>query len=76
MSMTSFKSKDLGFLGKIFLKVLSTLKLAHVATLKDDMIEMNNLTLINFVIYVLGPMHERTVVVVLMTIQVHVWFYC
>lgn len=73
MSKTMFKSKDLRAIGRLIVHVVSTLKLAHVTKLTIDdqeYIEMNNLTLINFVIYVLGPLHERNVVLVLMGIQV------
>lgn len=36
-----------------------------------DFIECNNMTLINLVLKVLGPIHERTLTVIMLVIQVH-----
>ena len=35
-----------------------------------EYIEINNLTLINFSIYVFGPLHEKSVTLLLLLIQV------
>lgn len=73
MSTTMIKVKDMNILSKIIVNLVSIFRLGHVTTSRveeTDYIIMNNLTLINFVIYVFGPMHEKRVVQVLMVIQV------
>lgn len=37
----------------------------------DEFIECNNMTLINLVLKILGPTHERTLTAVMLFIQVH-----
>ncbi|XP_066913004.1 UDP-N-acetylglucosamine--dolichyl-phosphate N-acetylglucosaminephosphotransferase-like isoform X1 [Clytia hemisphaerica] len=73
LSTTQFKTEDLNILGKIIVKIVSTFRIGFVQNKKIDKDEytvMSNLTLINFVIFVLGPMHEKRVTQVLMAIQV------
>ena len=73
LSTTQFKTADLNILGKIIVKIVSMLRIGYVQTKKidkDEYTEMSNLTLINFVIFVFGPMHEKRVTQVLMMIQV------
>ena len=74
MSFAVFKNKDIKPLGKLILKVL---KLVHVVEVRETKgedgqytTEMNNLTLINLLLRLLGPMHERSLVMVLLFIQV------
>ena len=67
------KIKDMNVLSKLIVNIISTFRLGHVTITRvedTDYVVMNNLTLINFVIYVFGPMHEKRVVQVLMVIQV------
>ena len=75
MSTTTFKTHDMNPLGSIIVKLVATFRIGYVSTKtceddKTEIIVMSNLTLINFVIYVLGPMHERTVTKVLVVVQV------
>ncbi|CAB1419985.1 unnamed protein product [Pleuronectes platessa] len=73
MSYSKFKRKDLSSLGLLILKVAELLKLLEVQRAEegdDDFIECNNMTLINLVLKLLGPIHERNLTVIMLTIQV------
>ena len=73
MSYAVFKMSDLRPLGKLMLSVFSLLRLVQVETgVGEDKksTRVNNFTLINFVIKVLGPLHERTLTVIMLLIQV------
>ena len=64
-------------LGRVIVKLVATFRLGYVSTRtceddKTEYIVMSNLTLINFVIFVFGPMHERTVTQVLVVVQVNI----
>lgn len=75
MSYTMFKTSDLRPLGKLILSVFSLLKLVQVETgVGEDKksTRVNNFTLLNFVIRLLGPLHERTLTTILLGIQVRV----
>ena len=73
MSYTTFKTSDLHPLGKLFLSVFSLLKLVHVEVgvgEDKESTRVNNLTLLNFVLKILGPLHERTLTLIILGIQV------
>ncbi|RMX39746.1 hypothetical protein pdam_00007144 [Pocillopora damicornis] len=73
MSYSVFKMSDLHPLGKLILSVFSLLRLVTVEEgVGEDKksTRVNNLTLINFVIKVLGPLHERTLTIIIMGIQI------
>ncbi|MBN3315906.1 GPT acetylglucosaminephosphotransferase, partial [Atractosteus spatula] len=73
MSYSKFKSKDLSRLGELILKGAGAVRLVEVHRAgdgEDEFIECNNMTLINLVIKVLGPLHERTLTVIMLLIQV------
>jgi len=70
MSRAVFRYEELPILGKLFYHILTKLGLVHVKTGKDGVTEMNNLTIINFVIKLIGPTHERNLTVVMLLIQV------
>lgn len=73
MSYTVFKTSDLHPLGKLILSVFSLLRLVQVETgMGEDKksTRVNNFTLINFVIKMLGPLHERTLTSIMLAIQV------
>uniref|UniRef100_A0A914RVK6 UDP-N-acetylglucosamine--dolichyl-phosphate N-acetylglucosaminephosphotransferase n=1 Tax=Parascaris equorum TaxID=6256 RepID=A0A914RVK6_PAREQ len=64
MSFAIFKSTELKPLGALILRLFETFGLLHRRTLKKDdesWIEINNLTMINLVLKIQGPMHERIV---------------
>lgn len=73
MSTVAFKDNQLKVLGRVCLFLFEKL---HLVTVKryskdnEDYVECNNLTLINFVLKVFGPLHEQTLTVVLLTIQI------
>lgn len=71
-STASFNTTELTSLGVVALTVLDTLRLARV-NWGDKVTEVNNLTLINFVLIWAGPLHEATLTSVLLTIQVSVF---
>jgi len=74
MSMAVFKEEELKVLGDICLRIFSLFGLTRVKRFSGDdevqMVECNNLTLINLILKMFGPMHERTLTLVLLTIQI------
>ena len=74
MSIAHFPKSQLKPLGSLALCILQTFGLVHVTIIKDegqeDVVECNNLTLINFILKLLGPMHEQTLTVFLLVLQV------
>ena len=73
MSMTEFKKSDLKFLGRCALNLFSILKLVTMEEIKkdgEDWIRCNNLTLINFVLHLCGPLHERTLTIAILGFQI------
>jgi len=70
MSRTVFKYEDLPILGKLSYFLLTRFGLVHTHKGKDGIIEMNNLTIINFVLKLIGPTHERTLTTAMLLIQV------
>ena len=73
MSTVRFKAKELGFLGNLSVSILESLGLLKVyRNLGDtgEYMECNNFTVINLVLKLFGPMHERTTVSVILLFQV------
>jgi len=74
MSLAHFPKSQLKPLGSLALSILQTLGLVHMSIIKEEgqeeVIECNNLTLINFILKLLGPMHEQTLTVFLLGLQV------
>ena len=73
MSYAQFHPSELGQFGSTILNLLSMLRLVAMETNvgdKKDMIRVNNFTLINFVLKVNGPTHERTLTLYMLGIQV------
>lgn len=68
-SVASVSTAELSSLGLVILRVLSVLRLAQVKW-GEKVIEVNNLTLINFVLIWAGPLREDTLVMLLLVIQV------
>lgn len=50
--------------------ILKTLKLINWQEMPDGRVITNNFTLINFVLVVFGPVHEKVVTQMLMAVQV------
>eukprot|EP00076_Gallus_gallus_P011300 XP_004947977.1 UDP-N-acetylglucosamine--dolichyl-phosphate N-acetylglucosaminephosphotransferase isoform X2 [Gallus gallus] len=73
MSYSKFKTKSLSTLGTYILKVVKILHIVDVRSGMDEdgeYSECNNMTLINFVIKLIGPIHERNLTLLLLLIQV------
>ncbi|KAM5132342.1 UDP-N-acetylglucosamine--dolichyl-phosphate N-acetylglucosaminephosphotransferase [Mantella aurantiaca] len=72
MSYSKFKSKDLSEVGALVVKVAETLRVIDVKRYKSDeeYMEINNMTLINFVLKLIGPTSEKSLTIVLLLIQV------
>ncbi|EDW75616.1 uncharacterized protein Dwil_GK23958 [Drosophila willistoni] len=71
ISTTEFKLEELNPLGRLMVTILRKLKLIswqEVST--DGLVRTNNFTLINFVMVLFGPTHERVVTQILMGFQV------
>ena len=73
ISTVTFKQSNLGFVGSTCVQILSTFKLLvvkkHICE-DGEYMEVNNLTLMNFIIKLYGPMHEKDLVYLLLLIQV------
>ena len=77
-SLACFEKEKLGKIGQLLLWILSVTRLASVkeVDIKMDgdktvkMVECNNLTLINFILRLTGPMPEQTLTIVLLVIQI------
>ncbi|NWZ27561.1 GPT acetylglucosaminephosphotransferase, partial [Asarcornis scutulata] len=73
MSYSKFKTKSLSALGAYTLKAVKSLHIVDVRSGTDEdgeYTECNNMTLINFVIKLIGPTHERNLTLLLLLIQV------
>ncbi|KAI6073211.1 UDP-N-acetylglucosamine--dolichyl-phosphate N-acetylglucosaminephosphotransferase [Aix galericulata] len=73
MSYSKFKTKSLSALGAYTLKAVKSLHIVDVRSGMDEdgeYTECNNMTLINFVIKLIGPTHERNLTLLLLLIQV------
>ncbi|XP_005096228.1 UDP-N-acetylglucosamine--dolichyl-phosphate N-acetylglucosaminephosphotransferase isoform X1 [Aplysia californica] len=73
MSLSVFKTGSLPPLGRLFLRLFSMLGLVSVQTgVGQDgaFTQVNNMTLNNLLLKMLGPLHERTLVILQLLIQV------
>lgn len=73
MSTVIFQTKDMKPLGKLIFPLFEFFRLVKVTRWEKDgqtYIECNNLTLINFILRTCGPLHERTLTIVILCIQV------
>jgi len=74
MSLATFPASSLHPLGGAALALFHALGLVHLAKVHEEggeeVVVVNNLTLINFVLKLSGPMHERTLTTVLLVVQV------
>ncbi|XP_052784266.1 UDP-N-acetylglucosamine--dolichyl-phosphate N-acetylglucosaminephosphotransferase-like isoform X2 [Mya arenaria] len=73
MSFTRFKTSELKPLGYLCLRVFNLFGVVHIRERVGEdgaYTECNNLTLICLVLKFLGPLHERTLVIVLLSLQV------
>ena len=73
MSKATFKKTDVNIIGKVVIQTAAALKLLDVKENKGEdgeYIEINNMTLINLLIKFTGPIHERSLTVIVMGVQV------
>lgn len=73
MSYSKFKTKSLSFLGTFILKVAESLRLVTVHRGESEdgaFTECNNMTLINLLLKIFGPTHERNLTLLLLLLQV------
>ncbi|XP_001355917.1 UDP-N-acetylglucosamine--dolichyl-phosphate N-acetylglucosaminephosphotransferase [Drosophila pseudoobscura] len=70
ISTTEFRLEELNSLGRLMVTVLRKLRLISWHKTADGVVRTNNLTLINFVLVIFGPVHERVVTQMLMALQV------
>lgn len=73
MSTTTFKYQNLNILGKFSVTVFRMLYLLDVREgvgEENQLMECNNMTLINLLLKFCGPLHEKTLVTILLAIQV------
>lgn len=69
ISTTEFRLNELGSLGRLMVKVLRTFRLISWQEQPDGRVITNNFTLINFVLFIFGPVHERIATQMLMSFQ-------
>jgi UDP-N-acetylglucosamine--dolichyl-phosphate N-acetylglucosaminephosphotransferase len=69
MSYAEFAPAELGRAGRLVLALCERLRLAKVERLADGTVRLSNLTIINFALYALGPMHEARLTTVLLLLQ-------
>lgn len=73
MSVTQFKYDRLNPLGKLCLFIFRLVGVVHVRENVGEgqvLTECNNLTLLNLILKVCGPMHERSLVIIMMALQI------
>ena len=73
MSLQATKVSEMRILGTIVINVFRALRFVHVNEYTKNgelYIEFNNLTLINFVLKICGPLHEQTLTMILLMVQV------
>ncbi|XP_015601179.1 UDP-N-acetylglucosamine--dolichyl-phosphate N-acetylglucosaminephosphotransferase isoform X1 [Cephus cinctus] len=70
MSVAVFKKSDLNSLSRLIMGVFRTFRIVKWQEDKEGTVTCNNLTLINFVLLVAGPMREPTLTTILIIIQI------
>ena len=69
-SFAEIEPSELGKVGTLVLWLCEHLKLAKVVRTKgSSVVKLSNLTIINYALYLLGPMHEATLTTVLLAFQ-------
>ena len=68
-SYAEFNMSELSTAGALVVKTCRALRLAHVELRTDGHVRMSNLTIINYVLWARGPMHEASLTMTLLLIQ-------
>lgn len=69
-SQTQFRLNELNIFGRICARLLKLLRIVHWTESSDGIVTINNLTLINFFIIRIGPVHEKRLTLYLVALQV------
>ncbi|KAK0081530.1 hypothetical protein PV325_012014 [Microctonus aethiopoides] len=69
-SVTVFKKTELNRVARLIMTVFRSLKLVNWQEDSDGTVTCNNLTLINFVIIIIGPTREENLTKILLLIQI------
>ncbi|XP_017108800.2 UDP-N-acetylglucosamine--dolichyl-phosphate N-acetylglucosaminephosphotransferase [Drosophila bipectinata] len=69
ISTTEFRIEELNIVGRLMVTILRKLRLISWHAKADGLVRTNNFTLINFVLFIFGPVHERVVTQMLMGFQ-------
>ncbi|GIY18236.1 UDP-N-acetylglucosamine--dolichyl-phosphate N-acetylglucosaminephosphotransferase [Caerostris darwini] len=72
-STVIFKENSLPFLGRFSLFIAKTFRLVHIKEITKDgevYLECSNFTVINYMLKIFGPTHERTLTIYLLATQV------
>lgn len=69
-SYAECNKNNISIIGKMFLKIFSIFKIIHIEEKSDGNMKCNNLTLINLCLIFVGPKKEKTLTIILLTIQV------
>ncbi|ESP04791.1 hypothetical protein LOTGIDRAFT_184756 [Lottia gigantea] len=70
LSTTKFKYKELSIIGKLLINIYRLVGCIKILDNNEEFMECNNFTLINLAIRYLGPLHERTLVSILLIFQI------
>lgn len=70
ISVTVFKKSDLNVLARLCLWVFRTLRIVRWKEDKDGLVTCNNLTLINFLLIIIGPTSEPNLTTILILVQI------
>lgn len=70
ISTTEFRLEELSKLGRLMVMVLRSLRLISWQQMSDGRVITNNLTVINLLLVIFGPTHERVATQMLMGFQV------
>lgn len=68
ISVTKFKYSELSFLGKFMVNVFRLFRIISWQE-KNGYVTTNNFTLINLVLFLIGPLHEEKLTVILIIVQ-------
>ena len=73
MSLAMENTSKLSKIGQFLIGVMKFVRIAYVEEYEEDgtnYVKFNNLTLINFMLKLFGPLHERTLTIVLLAFQI------
>ncbi|XP_011500392.1 PREDICTED: UDP-N-acetylglucosamine--dolichyl-phosphate N-acetylglucosaminephosphotransferase [Ceratosolen solmsi marchali] len=69
-SLTVFRKNDLNILGKLIMSIFKAFKIVQWQEDSEGVVTCNNLTILNFVLILFGPLKESTLTKILLIIQI------